>query len=51
VAAVGATSVADDAETLNPQRGSDLTAKALRLSLTAGELAACARLWQRGTLD
>ncbi|MBC7518311.1 MAG: DNA-directed RNA polymerase subunit beta, partial [Microbacteriaceae bacterium] len=27
VAAVGATSVADDAETLNPQRGSDLTAK------------------------
>lgn len=51
VAAVGATSVADDAEPNNPKRGSDLTAKALRLSLTAGELAACARLWRRGTLD
>ncbi len=51
VTATGATSVADDAEPTEPQRATDLTRKALRLSHTASELTGCARLWRNGSLD
>ena len=51
VTATGSTSVADDAELTNPERASDLTTKALRLSATGAEFTACARLWRAGSLD
>lgn len=50
VSALGATSVADDVEITEPERASELTTRALRLSTTALELASCARLWRSGTL-
>lgn len=51
IASVGTTSVADDYETTEPERASELTTRALRYSTTADELAACARLWRDGSLD
>lgn len=51
VTSLGCTSVADDVETVSPERASDLTTRALRLSQTASELTACAGLWRTGTLD
>lgn len=51
VTALGATSVADDADATAPERASELTTRALRLSTTAAELVACARLWRSGALD
>jgi hypothetical protein len=47
----GAASLADDVESVNPDRGTELTTRALRLSETASELASCAQLWRRGQLD
>ncbi|WP_353987389.1 DNA-directed RNA polymerase subunit beta [Ruicaihuangia caeni] len=47
----GATSMADDQELVNPQRASALTQRGLRYSSTALELADCARLWRKGSLD
>lgn len=51
IVAAGATSVADDQETPNPDAASVLTRRALRLTVTAEELAACARLWGSHALD
>ena len=51
VTSIGATSVADDSELIDPARATDLTTKALRLSLTAAEFTACARSWRSGSLD
>ena len=51
VTATGSTHVADDAELTDPDRASDLTRKALRLSATALELTACARAWRSGSLE
>jgi hypothetical protein len=51
VTALGATSVADDVDGTAPERASELTTRALRLSTTAAELVACARLWRSGALD
>jgi hypothetical protein len=51
VTAIGATSVADDSEPTDPERGTALTTKALRLSHTAAELTTCARSWRSGSLD
>jgi hypothetical protein len=51
VTAAGCTSLADDYEALNPERATELTNRALRLSLTAEELTAEARLWRSGSLD
>jgi len=51
VAAVGATSLADDTEPIHPERATALTTRALRLSQTAQELTACARSWRNGALD
>ncbi len=51
ITSAGAVSVADDADPVSPDRASELTTRALRLSQTAAELSACARLWHRGALD
>ena len=51
VTAAGASSVADDQDAANPARASELTTRALRLTTTAEELAACARLARDGALE
>jgi hypothetical protein len=51
VQATGATHVADDYESTEPERASALTTRALRLSTYAGDLAACATLWRRESLS
>jgi hypothetical protein len=50
VQASGAIHTADDCEQTEPQRASDLTRRALRLSTYAEELSASAASWRRGTL-
>ncbi|MFE7699394.1 DNA-directed RNA polymerase subunit beta [Microbacterium keratanolyticum] len=50
VQASGATHAADDYELTEPNRASDLTARALRLSTYAEDLAQSAALWRRGAL-
>ncbi len=51
VTAAGASSVADDQEGADPERASELTRRALRLTTTAEELAVCARLARDGALE
>ncbi len=51
VEAAGASSIADDQDATSPERASELTIRALRLTTTADELAACARMSRAGTLD
>lgn len=51
ISAAGTTSFADDFEHTEPQRSSELTTRALRYSITAAELAACAHLWRNDQLD
>ena len=51
VTAAGASSVADDQDAASPARASELTTRALRLTTTAEELAACARLARDGALE
>lgn len=51
VTGAGATSFADDYEALNPERATELTSRALRLTQTAEELTTEARLWRAGSLD
>ncbi|MEO6505953.1 MAG: DNA-directed RNA polymerase subunit beta [Terrimesophilobacter sp.] len=51
VTSTGAASFADDAELLTPDRATDFTRRALRLSQTASEFSACARLWRADALD
>src|SRR5690606_30891512 len=46
----GATHLADDHEAAEPERASALTARALRLSGYADDLAASAAAWRHGTL-
>lgn len=50
VQASGATHTADDYESSEPSRSSELTARALRLSSFAQDLAAAAALWRTGAL-
>lgn len=50
VQASGATHLADDYEGSEPHRSSALTARALRLSTYAGDLATAARLWRADAL-
>ncbi|MDF1478241.1 DNA-directed RNA polymerase subunit beta [Leifsonia sp. H3M29-4] len=47
----GASSLADDADPLHPDRATELTTRADRLALTADEFTACARLYRSGSLD
>ena len=51
VTSTGAASLADDAESVSPERATDFTRRALRLSQTASEFTACARLWRADALD
>jgi hypothetical protein len=51
VTAAGAVSVADDYETTGPERATDLTTRALRLSTIAEELGSAARLARSDALD
>ena len=51
VLAAGCTSMANDADLINPERASQLTTQAARLSKTAAEFSLCARLWRDGSLD
>lgn len=51
VTAAGALSVADDQDAASPDRASELTTRAQRLSITADELATCARMSRADTLD
>lgn len=51
VSAAGAGSVADDQDVTAPDRASELTTRALRLTTTAAELSACARLARADALD
>ena len=51
LSSLGCTSVADDVELTSPERATELTTRALRLSQTAGEFVSCARLWRAGALD
>lgn len=51
IASTGAASLADDVEAIDPERGTALTTRSLRLSRTAVELVACARSWRSGSLD
>jgi hypothetical protein len=51
VTAAGATSIADDQDAANPERATELTTRALRLSQTASEFTACARLYRAGSLE
>jgi hypothetical protein len=51
ITALGCTSVADDSDLTSPERASELTTRALRLSQTAIEFVSCARLWRAGSLD
>ncbi len=51
ILSAGATSVADDADPVNPERATELTTRADRLSLTAQEFTACARLYRAGSLE
>jgi hypothetical protein len=51
IASAGCTSVADDVETTNPNRATELTARALRFSQTAEEFTACARLYRAERLE
>ncbi|HEY2643284.1 MAG TPA: DNA-directed RNA polymerase subunit beta [Galbitalea sp.] len=51
ICAAGATSIADDADPINPERATELTSRADRFALTAEELSACARLQRSEQLD
>lgn len=51
ILSAGATSLADDAELVHPERATELTTRAGRFSTTAEEFAACARLYRSGSLE
>lgn len=51
ILSAGASSLADDADPLHPDRATELTTRADRLALTADEFTACARLYRTGSLD
>jgi len=51
ILAAGSTSLADDADATEPQRASELTARASRLAQTAEEFTVCARLYRAGNLE
>jgi hypothetical protein len=51
VSSLGCAGLADDSEATSPERSSQLTTRALRLTQTAEELTASARLWRSGSLD
>jgi hypothetical protein len=51
ITSAGCVSVADDVDVVTPERATELTRRALRLTLTGDELSTCARLDRAGNLD
>ncbi len=51
ILSAGASSLADDADPVHPERATELTTRADRLARTAEEFAGCARLYRAGSLD
>jgi len=51
VMSAGSTSIADDADVTKPERGSELTTRALRFTVMGEELTAAARLHRAGSLE
>jgi len=51
VVAHGCASLADDADATEPERATELTTRALRLTEIAGDLSASSKLWRSGGLD
>ena len=51
ITAAGCVSVANDVDLITPERATELTTRALRLTLTGDELSTCARLDRAGSLD
>ncbi|SEB96884.1 hypothetical protein SAMN04489806_2257 [Paramicrobacterium humi] len=51
VSAAGATSIADDLESTEPQRATELTRRAVRYAQFARDLTSAARLWRLDSLD
>lgn len=51
VLSAGCTELANETDPVHPERASQLTTQALRLSKTAQEFHICARLWREGGLD
>jgi len=51
ITAAGCVSVANDVDLVTPERATELTTRALRLTLTGDELSTCARLDRAGSLD
>jgi hypothetical protein len=51
VTSAGATSVADDLDNITPERATELTTRALRLTTTGEELTSAARLYRAGNLE
>ena len=51
VTSAGCTDVANDIDAITPERATDLTTRALRLSIMADEFTSCARLYRDGSLD
>jgi len=51
ILAAGCTSLADDAEPVEPERATELTTRASRFAQTAEEFTACARLYRAGNLE
>jgi len=51
ILAAGCTSLADDADETEPQRATELTARAARLAQTADEFTVCSRLYRAGNLE
>ena len=51
VTAAGCSSVADDADVTNSERGSELTTRALRFTQMAEEFTSCARMHRAGSLE
>lgn len=51
ILSAGCTSIADDSELINPERSTELTTRAARLHVMAGEFTACSRLYRAGNLD
>ncbi|RFA19349.1 DNA-directed RNA polymerase subunit beta [Subtercola boreus] len=49
--ASGCVSLADDVDPVHPARASELTTRASRFQTISSELAACANLWRRDSLD
>jgi len=51
VTSAGCTDVANDIDAITPERATELTTRALRLSIMADEFTSCARLYRDGSLD